>query len=123
MSAVTVTQMASRAGDLLRARLGIRGETLEAQVARAGRRLPKRVRAAASELATAAVMVQNPKLQVQVDEERVALAYDTVVRHLGGVNPRARGRGLWASVAASAAFSVLAVGALVFAYLVWRGYV
>lgn len=123
MSAVTITQMADRVSSLLEERLGTRGRTLSDKLRKAGRRLPRRVRAAAAALAEAREMAQNPKLLVQLDEAQVAQNYDIVLRHLGGVNRRALRRGAILNFAASVAFSILVVGIGVVCYLVWRGYV
>jgi hypothetical protein len=123
MGAVTITQMADRVASLMEARLGARGRGLDEKVKRAGRRLPRKVRTAAVALADAALMAQNPKLLVRVDEAEVAANYDICVRHLGGLNLAARRKGAVLNFAASVAFSVLVVGAGVLAYLVWRGYV
>lgn len=123
MSAVTITQMADRVASLMEARLGARGRGLDEKVKRAGRRLPRKVRTAATALADAALMAQNPKLLIRVDEGDVAANYDICVRHLGGLNLAQRRKGALLNLAASVAFSVLVVGAGVLAYLVWRGYV
>lgn len=60
MSAVTITQMADRVSALIEERLGVRGRGLEDKIRKAGRRLPKRVREAASYLAEAGQMAQIP---------------------------------------------------------------
>lgn len=68
-------------------------------------------------------MAQNPKLLLHVDEAMVAQNYDICIKHLGGMNARARRRAAMAGLAGSIAFSLLAVAALVVAVLVWRGYI
>ncbi|MBK6467642.1 MAG: hypothetical protein IPL38_10810 [Rhodobacter sp.] len=121
MSAVTITQMADRVSALIEERLGVRGRSLEVKVRKAGRRLPRRVREAAGNLATAGEMAKNPKLLVRIDVGAVAEAYDVCLKHLGGVNRGERRKGLVLGMAASAAFSVLAVVVLVIGFLYWRG--
>ncbi|MBP9182787.1 MAG: hypothetical protein KBF78_06625 [Fuscovulum sp.] len=121
MSAATITQMADRVSSLLEQKLGVRGATLRAKVAKAGRRLPKRVREAAGYLADAVEMAQNPKLLVRVDESVVAEAFDVCVRHLGAADRAERRKGMLVGMAASAAFSVLMVAVLVLGFLYWRG--
>ena len=121
MSAATITQMADRVSALLEQKLGVRGATLQAKVAKAGRRLPKRVREAAGYLADAVEMAQNPKLLVRVDESVVAEAFDVCVRHLGAADRAERRKGMLVGMAASAAFSVLMVAVLVMGFLYWRG--
>lgn len=123
MSAVTITQMADRVSALIEERLGVRGRSLADKERRAGRRLPRRVREAVSVLAEAAEMAQVPKLQVRVDESRVAEAYDICLRHLGGLNRGERRKTVLVGMAASAAFGVLVVALLVIAVVYWRGLV
>ncbi|MGB4829550.1 MAG: hypothetical protein WBP18_20145 [Paracoccaceae bacterium] len=123
MSAVTITQMADRVSALIEERLGVRGRGLEDKIRKAGRRLPKRVREAASYLAEAGQMAQNPKLLVRVDEGDVAAAYDVCLKHLGGVNRGARRKGVFLGIAASMAFSLLVVAVLVIGFLYWRGFI
>ena len=69
------------------------------------------------------MMAQNPKLWGQVDQQAVAQAYDTCVRHLGGINHKDLRKGAAIGIAASVAFSVLTVAALLFAVLLWRGFI
>ena len=121
MSATTITQMADRVSSLIEERLGVRGRTLEERVRRAGRRLPRRVREAAEILAEASERALNPKLQVRVDEGRVADAYDICLRHLGRLNRSERRKAALVGMLASAAFAVLVVAVLAIAVIYWRG--
>lgn len=123
MGAVTIQQMADRVAALMEERLRMRGVGLTEKLRKGRRVLPRRVRAAADQLAAAAAMAQNPKLLLQVDEAMVAQNYDICIKHLSGMNAWARRRGAMAGVAGSIAFSLLVVAALVVAVLVWRGYV
>lgn len=123
MSLATVQQMADRVNQLLEERLRLKGGTLEDKLRRAGRRLPRAVRDAGAALAAAVAMMQSPKLMHQVDDETVAVAYDTCVRHLTKINPGEARRGLILNMAASIAFSLLVVAVLFVAVLYWRGYV
>ncbi|MEO8241771.1 MAG: hypothetical protein ABI832_05620 [bacterium] len=120
MSVVTVQQMADRVAQLLEERLRVKGETLDEKIHRAGRRLPRRVREAAEALATAVLMIRNPKLMAQVDDETVAVAYDICVRHLTTVNPGAGRRGAVLDMAARIAFALLTVAVLLVGFLYWR---
>lgn len=120
MSKITVQQMADRVSGLIEERLNIKGAALEDQVKKAGRRLPRKVRDAGEALAAAAMMMNSPKLMLQVDDEAVAIAYDICVRHLSKVNPAARRKGLILDMAARAAFALLIVAVLFVAVLYWR---
>ena len=123
MSVVTVQQMADRVAALLEERLRIKGDTLEAKLGRAGRRLPRRVRDAGAALAQATLMIRNPKLLRQVDDQTVATAYDICVRHLISVNPAAARSGLILDIAARIAFALLVVTVLLVTVMYWRGMV
>ena len=122
MSAVTIQQMTDRVAALLEERLRVKG-TLDEKLRRAGRRLPKRVRAAGEALVQAQAMAQSPKLLMQIDDAAVAIAYDICVRHLGGLSPGAARRGMLLNIAASIGFSLLVVAGLVLVVLYLRGFV
>lgn len=122
MSAVTVQQMADRVAALMEERLGVRGKGLAAKLKRGGRLLPQRIREEATLLADAAYKVQNPKFLLLIDDERVALAYDACVRHLGRVSIWERRLGAVLGTVASISFSLLVVAGVTLAILVWRGF-
>jgi len=122
MGAATIQQMADRVAALMEQRLHARGSGLAAKLARRGRALPRRVRAAASTLGQAAEMAQNPKLLIQIDDSQVAAAYDICLRYLGPLGRGARRKTAALNILASIAFSLMVVAALVVAVLVWRGY-
>ncbi|MGL6211472.1 MAG: hypothetical protein ACRC14_16745 [Paracoccaceae bacterium] len=121
MSAVTTQQMVDRVAVLFEQKLRVRGATLADKVRKAGRRLPKKVRLAAEALAQAGQMAGNPRLMHQIDPGVVADAYDTCVRHLGGMDLADRRRGMLVGIAGSIAFSLLVVAGLLVAVLWWRG--
>lgn len=123
MSAISIQQMADRVAALMEERLGAKGKGLAAKLHRAGRRLPRKVRAAGEELAQAAAMAQNPKLLLQIDHDAMSAAYDTCIKHLAAINPRIRRMDGLVAVAASVAFSVLAVAVILIAVLRWRGFI
>lgn len=122
MSAVSIQQMADRVAALLEQRLGLRGAGLSAKLARARRRLPRKVFSAAEGLAQAAEWAQNPKLLMQINHDAVATAYDICLRHLNSVKPRGRFESLL-GFAASVAVAVLAAVLLALAVLRWRGFI
>ena len=123
MGAGTITQMADRVSVLIEQRLGVRGDSLEEKLQRAGHRLPRRVRAAGRTLAEAAAMAQNPRLLMQVDEGRVAAAFDVCVRHLGSPKRGERRRSAVAAFLTSAGIAVAAATILAVAVAYWRGLV
>lgn len=123
MSAISIQQMADRVAKLMDERLGAGGKTLSDKLKKAGRHLPRKVRSAADVLANAASMAQNPKLLLQIDHDAVSSAYDACVKHLMTVNPNKRRMDRLVGIAASVAFSVLAVVVLAIAVLRWRGFI
>jgi flagellar biosynthesis/type III secretory pathway ATPase len=115
MSGDIVTTTAEDLRRLFEDRLRIKGRSLEAQVAKAGRQLPKRVRADARYIAEAVTLRQNPKLARMIDESQIARARQNVVEHLEKINPndRLKGRVLnWLG-------AISAFGITLFAVLVW----
>jgi hypothetical protein len=123
MSKITIQQMADRVSALIEQRLKVSGGSLEMQVSRAGTRLPRPVRAAAEALVQAVQMAQQPKLIMQIDDQAVAVAYDICLRHLNGVDPAKRRKGLLLDLAARIAFALLMVGVLLVGVLYWRGFI
>lgn len=114
MGAMATQQMADRVAGLLEERLKIRGQGLSAKLSGARRHVPRKVAIAAAKLAEAAEMSQNPKLMLQIDDAKVADAYDTCVRYLAPLGAGARRRGVLTSVAAQ-----LVVGLLALALIGW----
>lgn len=123
MGAATIQQMADRVSGLLGERLGVKGKGLADRLRQAGNRLPSGIRAEARYLDTAAAQARNPKLLVQIDDRRVAEAYDACVTYLASVDRAARRKALLMGIASSIAFSIFAVGLLVLAVLYLRGFI
>ena len=118
----TMREMAERVAELMELRLRVKGEGLPAKLKHGGRLLPRKVLGAAQYLAQAAEQARMPKLQGQIDAEKIALAYDLCVRHLKPLGSGARrGAILWGLAGSLAAILVLCAG-LFAAALVWRGY-
>ena len=113
MSAITIQQMAGRVADLMEERLGVRGKDMSATLRKGKRRVPRKVAAAAEELAVMAEKSKNPKLFAQIDQARVAAAYDICVRHLSGVKPSSRLKSVLINVTATVAFGLLIIGVAV----------
>ncbi len=122
MGAISIQQMAERISALLTERLQIKGQDLADKLRRGGGRLPRKVRVAAQELATASEQSYNPKLLLQINEEKVAGNYDICVKYLTSLNKGYRIRGVLLGLSTSILFSLVAVVGLVLAVLVWRGF-
>lgn len=121
MSGVAIQQMADRVAALMEERMGIRGADLAAKVRKAGRSLPRKIRAAATDLADAAERSQNPKLLVQIDQAKVAADYDLCVRHLMTVRRGGVIAGLLTNVAGTLLVGLMLLGAVIFLVQRMRG--
>lgn len=122
MSAVTIQQMAERITVLMEQRLRIKGKDLHQKLRKGGRVLPRRVRAAAEQLADAAERSQNPKLLLQIDEAQVTTAYDVCSKHLSKIDAGYRRTSSVLRQASSMVISLIAVALIVAGVLYWRGY-
>ncbi len=122
MGAVSIQQMAERVSELLTERMHVKGRDLADKLHRAGRRLPRKVRVAGQELSDALEQSYNPKLLLQIDEEKVANNYDICLKHLTALNKGHKLRGILLGLSTSILFSLVAVVALVLGVLVWRGF-
>lgn len=122
MSAVTIQQMAERITVLMEQRLRIKGKDLHEKLRKGGRVLPRRVRAAAEQLADAAERSQNPKLLLQIDEAQVTTAYDVCSKHLSKIDAGYRRTSSVLRQASSMVISLIAVALIVAGVLYWRGY-
>lgn len=120
------TDIAGKAADLqqqLQEKLGVKGRSLEHALARAGHRLPRRLRARGQEIVAAQKLAAHPKLARQIDGAAVRDAYDGLSAHLGQIDVADRQKGKMLSLAGSIAFNLLVVSAGFMVWLWWRGYV
>lgn len=123
MSGVSVQQMAGRVAELMEARLRIRGRGLGDKLRRGGRFLPRKVRREAEFLARSAEQAEVPRLQMQIDHQRVADAYDACVRYLKPLGRSARRRAIMLDILTGFATGIAVTAVLVVALLLWRGFI
>lgn len=121
MGVTTVQQMADRVAALMEERLRIGGKGLREKLRRGGRRLPRKVRREAEYLAEVCDLAQHPKVQLMLDDARIAAAYDACVKYLNPLGAGDRVKGALIGVGGSIAFALLVVVAGVVAVIVWRG--
>ena len=114
--------MAERITALMEQRLRLKGKDLREKLRKGGRLLPRRVRAAAEQLADAAERSQNPKLLLQIDEPAVVAAYDICSKHLSKIDAGHRRTSSVLRTASSVVISLFMVVVLAIAVLHWRGY-
>jgi len=122
MSVTTVQQMADRVASLMEKRMNIAGKGLREKLRRGGRRLPRKVRREAEYLAEVAELAMHPKMQLMLDDARIATAYDTCVKYLNPLGASDRLKGAMLGVGGSIAFAVFVVVAGMIGVLVWRGF-
>lgn len=108
---------------LMAERLRVRGTSLDAQLRKAGRQLPKAVRRDGAYLAQAATLARNPKLARMVDETRADRAHERVVQYLLTVDPIDRLKGRVLGVLGAISTVVIVTFIAVVYVLVQRGYV
>lgn len=111
-----------KVAQLLEQKLGIRGSGLEAKVTRAGRRLPRHLRAEAEYLMLALRMQATPRLAKQIDWPRLERGVAELERYLKGIDAWDRRRGVIVAWLAGNALNLIIVAALVAAVLAWRGF-
>tara|TARA_R110002051_G_scaffold36609_5_gene79311 strand:+ start:3876 stop:4247 length:372 start_codon:yes stop_codon:yes gene_type:complete len=108
---------------LMETRLRIRGKTLDQQVRKAGRLLPRALRRDATYLAHAATVMQHPKLARMVDGVKATSAHARLALYLTSVDPKDRARGKLLAWLGSLAFGFLVVVIMTVVVLVQRGIV
>ena len=98
MSGDQVSEYADKIRALMTERLRIKGRSLEAQIKKSGRRLPRRIKRQATQVAKASAVIENPKLSRMVDQKAVQTAAENVIKHLQGIDPKEalKDRVLWA---------------------------
>lgn len=113
--------MADALAEHMSQQLRVRGEGLADVSARAGRRLPKRLRASVETIIAAEEMQQHPKLERLVDARAIRRADKKVRVYLDRQDPRTVRRGEILDVIAKIAFVFVVVVLAVFFFLLWRG--
>ena len=106
---------------LMEERLGIGGDGFEAKFARAGRRLPRKLRREGAALVEAQALAAHPKLARRVDLRRLRKAARLFERYLERIDAKERRVTRWVNWLAGTALSILIVFALAVAVLAWRG--
>ena len=107
----------------LEAKLGVKSRDLSQALRRAGRRLPRRVRAQAAVLVEAEKRAGHPKLARQMDGGAVREAYAHVTAHLRAIDGADARKGRILGLAGVIAFNLLLIIVAFVIWLWWRGYV
>lgn len=123
MVAETLQNQVDEMRGLLDSQLRARGVSLEAQVRKAGRRLPRRIRNDAQSVIAAMSLAQNPKLARMVDEKSVSKSALSVIDHLKTIDPMDRFKGRLLGVLGAISAILILTFVLVVYVLVKRGLV
>lgn len=102
--------------------LRLRGGDLASVTARAGRKLPKHLRAEVDAILEALRMSEHPKLMHHVDHARVKKAEKKLNRFLDRQNPKAERRTEILDTIARIAFIGFSIVLAVFLVLLYRGF-
>ena len=120
---LTMQQMVNEVRDGLQGKLHVRGQSLDAQIRKAGRRLPRRVRQDATYLAQGVALIENPKLARMIDIGKARQAHRNVMAHLNSIDIAAQRRNAVLNLVASIAFALLVTGVLLLFVLWQRGFI
>lgn len=107
----------------LEAKLGVKSRDLSQAMRRAGRRLPRGVRAQVAVLTQAEARAGHPKLARQLDAAAVQAAFGDVTAHLHSIDAADARKGRILGLAGAVAFNLLLVITAFIIWLWWRGYV
>lgn len=103
----------------LRAKLRLRGASLERQIAHAGRRLPRRQRRAAQTLLGAQDWMGHPRLARLLDRRAVDTAFADLHRHLDPIDPVERRRTAILHLAGGIVLNLMIFGVLLVLFYRW----
>ncbi len=111
----------ARLEEMLQAKLGVKGKTLERRLQRAGRLLPRRARSAGHVLAETERKLVHPTLMKQIEPRHVALAFNELEGHLMSIDPAERRKNRVLHWAGGTVVNLIIVVALVAAFIHWKG--
>lgn len=117
----SIKERSERVQSALESAFGVRAKSLPRALRKAGRRLPRRLRADAAQIAIAEGYGGNPKLLRTVDGTSLAAAEERVVVWLDTVDRADAWRGYWTGVGAMVGFNVLLIVAVVVSWMWWTG--
>ncbi len=102
--------------------LRLSGGTFADVAAKAGRKLPRRLKKDIAVISDAETLLQNPKLTRRIDEAQLAKSERRLRMHLEKFDPKAERRGEILDTIAKIAFVIVVVVLALFFYLISVGY-
>lgn len=100
-------------------KLSLRGKTLEAQIRRAGRRLPRHQRRAAAIVLGAQDWMSHPKLARVLDMATVNAAFADLHVHLDRLDPKEARRTALLRLLGGIVLNLMTLGLLIYALMHW----
>lgn len=119
MTAETLQNQADEISKLMAEKLRVRGRTLDAQLRKAGRRLPKRLRADVRNLLHAQEVINHPKLARLIDIEAVSEGSGRVIGHLQTLDPWERFKDRWLGILGAISAGMILLFIIV-VYVLWK---
>lgn len=110
---------ATRLHAALTDKMNLRGKTLEVQIRRAGRRLPRRQRRAAAIVLGAQDWMNHPKLARVLDRTTVNTAFADLHAHLDRLDPKEARRTALLHLLGGIVLNLTALGLLIYALMHW----
>lgn len=120
---MTYKERADKISQMLADQLGVRGNTLERKLHKAGRLLPHSVHRDARMLIDAVKLQDSPKLARMVDDASVLMAYDACEKYLSEIDPWVRRKDAIIGFLSTNVLNLLIISGVVVAVLAWRGFV
>ena len=102
-------------------RMRLRGPTLERQLRRAGRRLPRRPRRAAAIILGAQDWMAHAKLARVLDMDQVDRAFADMHAYLGTLNPQEARKTTLLRLAGGIVLNLTLLAGLIYALIRWQG--
>ncbi|MEM9524096.1 MAG: hypothetical protein AAF982_08900 [Pseudomonadota bacterium] len=123
MQPAEIRKLSENLAEQMRRKLGFRGRGLKGTLDYGKRLLPKAVRKAAEQIATAEERAANPKLMKHIDADTLLKAKRICERYLGSVDADARRKQRRIEGLSVFAFNLGLFLLLFLAFLMWRGIV
>lgn len=119
MTADALQNQADDISKLMAEKLRVKGRSLDVQLRKAGRRLPKKLRRDVENLLEAQQLIGNPKLARQVDVEAISEGSGRVIGHLQTLDPWERFKDRWLGILGAISLALIVTFILV-VYVLWK---
>ena len=121
MATQDLQQHSAQIRTLLREKLGVRGKSMAAAMAKARHRLPGHVYRQGQILVAAQPLYDHPKLRQTLDCDALDRAAAGVRTHLNTIDVKDRRKGWWLGMLGGLAFNMILMVTLLIVFLKWQG--